>query len=219
MEELPVFTTRLSVERRFFGFWGKTFFFGPVTWLQLVVFVGSFLFLLLPEIALNFPGGVFWAIIVLVGGPMGVASFASSGLEQTDRKRPHLYLLSQFRYLLVENRTLVRFQGQHEPRRFRVRFRVWQPRPAPVRMSWPVSKNELPAAEITFRPVPTLQPAAPARPPEDHPLAAFSNFRWTRAEKRAAVGGIVRLYLLLFGFMGGSGVLIGLYVLLTGRAI
>lgn len=218
MEELPVFTTRLSVERRFFGWWGQSFFFGPVTWLQLAMFVGTFLVLLPLEIALNAPGGVFWMVIVLVGGPMAVASVATSGLEQTDRKRPHLWLLSQFRYLLVEGRTLVRFEGPREPRRFRLSLAVWQRRPAPARTSRPASRDQRPAGEMVPRQMSAVRQVAPlARRPTGHPLEPLANVRWTVSAPRSAVGGIVRFYVLLFGVMAGVGLLILAYVLITGR--
>jgi hypothetical protein len=103
---------------------------GSYSVLQIVAAAGSAMFLLsfgskaLALVGLGLTPGNIWFYAAV---PLGVLWLA--GRPVADRKPVHVWLASQFLYLL-EPRVLIGLRRGHQPRRYRLRITVWQPMPA-----------------------------------------------------------------------------------------
>lgn len=122
--ELPVYTSLLRVERRLYEI-GKLELPRPVTLTEAGVGAGSFLVLLLGTHLVGIGFSATWAWLYLVL-PWLAARAASQPVA--DRKRVHLWALSQVRWLITEPRLLAGLRPVGEPGQLRLRVRIWQPR-------------------------------------------------------------------------------------------
>ena len=123
--DLPVYTSLLRMERRLYQVGGLELP-RPVSLLEAGVFSATFLALLIAARLLHLGLSAAWAWVYLV--VPWVAAWRVS-LPLADRKRAHLWALSQLRYLFAEPRLLARLRPVREPEELRLRVRVWQPRP------------------------------------------------------------------------------------------
>src|SRR6266542_1330422 len=208
--ELPVYTSLLRVERRLYQV-GQLELPRPVSLQEAGVFLAAFGALLLGSrlLGLGFSAAWAWCYLVL---PWLAAWAASQPLA--DRKRLHLWALSQLRHLLAEPRLLARLSPIREPASSRISAQVWQPRPraAGRTMARPTVPDGHPMARLAALRL-EVEPASPARPSNGH---ARTDHRWASRQRlergrRARVARRpwpLRRFLLVYGIV--LGVCVGL---------
>jgi TcpE family len=123
--DLPVYTSLLRMERRLYQVGGLELP-RPVSLLEAGVFSAALLTLVIAARLLHLGLSAAWAWVYLV--VPWVAAWRVS-LPLADRKRAHLWALSQLRYLFAEPRLLARLRPVQEPAELWLHVRVWQPRP------------------------------------------------------------------------------------------
>jgi TcpE family len=140
--DLPVYTSLLRMERRLYQVGGLELP-RPVSLLEAGVFSAALLALVIAARLLHLGLSAAWSWVYLV--LPWVAAWRVS-LPLADRKRAHLWALSQLRYLFAEPRMLARLRPVREPTELRLRVRVWQPRP-PRRRRGPSAQAQRHALE------------------------------------------------------------------------
>ncbi|HEX4213952.1 MAG TPA: TcpE family conjugal transfer membrane protein [Candidatus Dormibacteraeota bacterium] len=124
MVDLPTYTRLFEVERKLYKIFDLELP-RPVGVLEAL----AFMFTLLVVVAVLWvarvgftPGDAFLYVV-----PPGLAAWlVSQQFDITDAKRPHHWLMAQFRYL-VEPRLLLRLEAHREPGRLRLEAEYWQP--------------------------------------------------------------------------------------------
>lgn len=122
--DLPVYTGLLRIERRLYQI-GDVELPAPVTLVEAAAFLIAFVAMAVVSRVLGLGLQPRWAWTYVV---VPWLAMRASTAAIADRKRLHLWLLAQARYLLAEPRTLVRLRPAREPASMRLRVQVWRPR-------------------------------------------------------------------------------------------
>jgi hypothetical protein len=122
--ELPVHTGLLRMERRIYQL-GELELPRPVSLPEAIGFATGLATMVAVTRLLHLSVSAGWAWLYLVL-PWAVAWAASRPIA--DRKRAHIWALTQLKHVLTEPRVLVRLRRRHEPSQLLIAVQVWQPR-------------------------------------------------------------------------------------------
>ncbi|HEX4621364.1 MAG TPA: hypothetical protein VH208_07340 [Myxococcaceae bacterium] len=131
-ELLPVHTTMLGLDRRFYGFWKWTFPWGGyLTYIQIAAIVSTLLVVVTGAAALLIVFGVLlnpalWFPLGF-GAPYLAQKIVSISSERMDYKRPHEWLTTMLRYRLG-SKHYAGLRPTPGPRSYALRVTLWRPR-------------------------------------------------------------------------------------------
>jgi TcpE family len=121
--DLPTYTKLFEVERKLYKIFDLELP-RPVGLLEVLAFGSTLLLIVIVMYMLRLGLTADNAFLFIV--PPGLAAWLiSQQFDVTDSKRPHIWLLTQAKYLL-EPRHLVRLDPNREPGRLRLSGRYWQ---------------------------------------------------------------------------------------------